>query len=106
VSLDQRRALLVAALGFLQLRRAPPEVAPLRRWLDSWTGLGAVVAGMERQGYDVSLTRYPEGWRSTFIRRNHATRSWVGQVLTFHPTPWRAVQHAAWNVLDQDRDAS
>jgi hypothetical protein len=53
VSLDQPRALLVAALGFLQLRQAPPEVAPLRRWIDSWTGIGAVVTGMERQGYDV-----------------------------------------------------
>jgi hypothetical protein len=54
------------------------------------------------QGYDLSLTRYAEGWRSTFIRRNHATRPWVGQVLSFHPTPWRAVQHAAWKVLDAD----
>jgi hypothetical protein len=58
---------------------------------------------MERHGYDVSLTRYPDGWRATFIRRDHATRPWVGQVLTFHPTPWQAVQHAAWTMLDQDR---
>lgn len=101
---ERRRALLTAALGFLQLGDQPPEVASLRRWLDSWNGLGAVVTGMERQGYDVSLTRYPEGWRAAFIRRDHATRPWVGQVLSFHPTPWGAVQHAAWNVLDQDRD--
>jgi hypothetical protein len=43
-----------------------------------------IVTGMERQGYDVSLTRYPEGWRATFIRRDHMTRPWVGQVLSFH----------------------
>ncbi len=103
VEAASRRALLVAALGFLQLREQPPEIAPLRHWLDSWSGLGAIVTGMERQGYDLSLTRYAEGWRSTFIRRNHATRPWVGQVLSFHPTPWRAVQHAAWNVLDGER---
>lgn len=42
---DRRRALLAAALGFLQLREQPTEVAPLRRWLDSWTGLGAFVVG-------------------------------------------------------------
>jgi hypothetical protein len=33
---DHRRALLTAALGFLQLREQPAEVATLRRWLDSW----------------------------------------------------------------------
>lgn len=50
VSVDQRRALLVAVLGFLQLREQPPEVAPLRRWLGCWRGIGAVVTGMEHQG--------------------------------------------------------
>jgi hypothetical protein len=25
---------------------------------------------MERQSYDVSLTRYPQGWRSTFLRES------------------------------------
>jgi hypothetical protein len=60
---------------------------------------------MERQGYDVSLTRYPQGWRCTFLRRDHTTRPWVGQVLSFRMTPWRAVQHAAWTVLKQDDPA-
>jgi hypothetical protein len=95
---------LIAALGFLELRQQPPEVAPLRRWLNSWSGLGAVVIGMERQGYDVSLTRYPQCWRCTFLARDHTTRPWVGQVLSFHETPWRAVQHAAWTALDSERD--
>src|SRR5262249_31697176 len=64
-----RRALLTAALGFLQLREDPPEVAPLRQWLDSWSGLGAVVDGMGRLGYDVALTHHggtPLGWRALF----------------------------------------
>jgi hypothetical protein len=38
---DARRAVLVAALGFLQLREPVPEVTPFRKWLDSWKGLGA-----------------------------------------------------------------
>jgi hypothetical protein len=71
----------------------------LRTWLDSWNGLGAVVAGMERQGYDASLIRYPEGWRAAFLPRDHTTRPSVGQVLSFHETPWRAVQAAAREAL-------
>jgi hypothetical protein len=63
VSLTERRSVLMAALGFLELRHQPPEVVMLRQWLDSWSGLGAVVVGMERQSYDLSLTRYPQGWR-------------------------------------------
>jgi len=39
----------------------------LRTWLDSWTGIGHVVVGMHRQGYDLQLTQYDErGWRATF----------------------------------------
>jgi hypothetical protein len=71
----------------------------LHSWLDSWNGLGAVVTGMERQGYDASLTRYPGGWRVAFLPRDHTTRPWVGQVLSFHATPWRAVQAAAREAL-------
>ncbi|HSF05660.1 MAG TPA: hypothetical protein VLG10_07685 [Methylomirabilota bacterium] len=43
--------------------------APGGRWLESWAEVGAVVTGMERQWYHVSLTRFPGGWRATFIRR-------------------------------------
>jgi hypothetical protein len=39
--------------------RAPGRGArPLRRWLDGWRGAGVIVEGMERSGWDVSLTRY------------------------------------------------
>jgi hypothetical protein len=39
----------------------------LRTWLDCWSGIGHVVVGMARQGYDLQLTRYDErGWRATF----------------------------------------
>jgi hypothetical protein len=35
----------------------------LRTWLDSWSGIGHIVVGMARQGYDLQLTRYDEkGW--------------------------------------------
>jgi len=28
----------------------------LRKWLDSWPGIGHVAAGMHRQGFDLQLT--------------------------------------------------
>ena len=46
---DRRRALLVAALGFALLNRwqAVRELVMLQAWLDSWSGLGAIVVGMQ-----------------------------------------------------------
>ena len=39
----------------------------LRPWLDSWAGIGHLVVGMHRQGFDLQLTQYDErGWRTTF----------------------------------------
>jgi hypothetical protein len=102
--LQRRRRLLVAAVGFALVRPPdpPPALAALHGWLDSWTGVGHIVTGMLRQRYDVSITSYEQGWRATFLRRDHATRPWVGQILSFHPSPWRAVQHAAWTTLGKE----
>jgi hypothetical protein len=52
-STDRRRAALIAALGFVQLAERSAELVTLRRWLDSWAGLGDVIAGLTRQGMDV-----------------------------------------------------
>jgi len=97
-----RRAVLTAALGFAALRPdAPPAVlAALHGWLDSWRGLGHVVAGMERQGYDLELSRLNGlGWRASFYvsGRIHSFTATTG--TAFEPTPWRAVQRAAWRAL-------
>ena len=64
----------------------------LRECLGSWPGIGRVVVGMARQGYDVHLTRYGEqGWRGTFYPAGtaHSPTSAVGSV--FAPTQWEAV---------------
>jgi len=53
-STEQRRATLVAALGFAQLDVAPghePAVDALKSYLGSWRGVGDVVVGMNRHGY-------------------------------------------------------
>jgi len=57
-----------AALGFAGLPRLSYDRAlwALRFWLDSWSGIGDIERGMERQGFDLQLTRYDEkGWRAT-----------------------------------------
>src|SRR5688572_21701854 len=99
-----------ARLTFLPLRRrfshraaeasvpAParaPALRLLRRWLDTWAGLGLVVVGVERQGLRFSLSHIAEGeWRASFMAR----ATFIAHPL-FAPagfggakTPWRTVQ--------------
>jgi hypothetical protein len=64
---DQRGQLLRAALGFAGLSATDRSLHILRFYLDSWTGIGRIAAGMHRQGYDLQLTQYDErDWRATF----------------------------------------
>jgi hypothetical protein len=51
---DRRGRLLLVKLEAARLRTSVHPLPALRAWLDSWDGLGAVVTGMERQGYDAS----------------------------------------------------
>lgn len=97
---DRRRLLLRAALGFLQLAPRAPELRLLHRWLDTWSGLGAIVAGLHRLGYDLHLTQYGDDtWRATFFVTGFA-HSIVGG-SAWEPTPWTAVQRAAWAALNK-----
>jgi hypothetical protein len=100
----RRGRLLYVVLTALQLRvppsREPGVIPTLRRWLDSWTGIGLVVTGMARQGFDLQLTRYgEEGWRATFYTagKEHSVTASVGSA--WERTPWQAVQGAAWDTL-------
>ena len=95
-----RPPLLIAALGFALVEGDAPELALVHAWLGTWSGIGLVAAGMARQGYDLSLTRYDDrGWRATFFVTGieHAPTGATGSA--FEPTPWLAVQRAAWNAL-------
>ena len=63
----KRRALLAAALGFALLELNQRELRLLHSRLSTWTGIGRIIVGMHRKGYDVQLTQYDErGWRATF----------------------------------------
>jgi len=96
--LDSRVRLLGAALGFLALEPKASELRLLHRCFDTWRGVGDVVAGMARQGYDLELRRYDgQGWRALFFVAGQA-HSIVG-ATAWEPTPWRAVQRAAWETL-------
>src|SRR5206468_10246644 len=92
---DRRRALLVAALAAARVTSREPALLVVHAWLDSWRGIGSIVVGMARHGYDLSLASDRDGWRATFLHRSHLMQPWIGQVLTWCSSPWLAVQEAA-----------
>ena len=103
---DHRQALLRAALGFLTLRWSvpPPPAIALAAWLDSWTGIGLIAVGMHRQYYDLQLTQYDDrGWRATFFMTGMEHSIIKLTASAFQPTPWRAVQQAAWETLQRNQ---
>ncbi len=95
---DPRLPVLRTALGFLQVEPTEPELQLLHRWLDTWNGIGLVVTGMARQGWDLQLTAYGDGhWRATFYITGMAHSVFGGSA--WEPTPWRAVQVAGWAAI-------
>ena len=59
---------LRAALAFLRLPPTEPELRRQHRWLDTWTGVGLITVGVERQGTRLSSSRLTEGeWRAMFM---------------------------------------
>jgi hypothetical protein len=100
VSDSVRTRLLRAALGFVNIAPQTRELQLLHCWLDSWRGIGDIVAGMARQGYDLQLARYDgRGWRATFYTSGmeHSATSAIGSA--WEPTPWTATQRAALEAL-------
>jgi hypothetical protein len=94
---DPPGGLLRAALGFLSVEPREPELEMLHRWLDTWSGIGHVIAGMSRQGYDLELRRYNgQGWRATFYPAGfeHSRTTFHGSALM--PTPWQARSGRRW----------
>jgi hypothetical protein len=75
-----------------------PALHALRIWLDSWTGIGHVAPGMQRQGYDLQLTQYDErGWRATvysFVGESSLRRPPVAPLAPHQPAPARDAAHA------------
>ncbi len=94
-----RHRALYAALGFCQIADGPafPEVTALKRWLSTWSGLGHVVVGMQRQGYAVTLRKLPDdGWNAIFQRDAMLAPDGFANAAT----PFEAVLRAAWSAVN------
>jgi hypothetical protein len=83
VELDLRGRRLRAALAAVLVRDHAPELRLVREWLDSWSGIGLIIAGMTHQGWDVQLTAYSARTGSRGIA--HSIVGGTG----YEPTPWR-----------------
>lgn len=96
---------MFATLAAAALPRVPADMElafrALHGWLGSWRGIGDIVTGMNRQGYDLALTQYPDGWRCTFhtTGREHSLTSRTGSA--WEKTAALAVQQAAARALDK-----
>ena len=96
---DRLGRLLLVTLEAARVDAELPVLVALRVWLDSWRGIGAVERGMARQGYDLQLTRYDDrGWRATFYTTGMEHSPTCATGSAWERTPWRAVQHAAWDA--------
>ena len=95
---DRRRALLTAALGFLQLPLQTPALRALHSWLDCWSGIGLVVVGMERQGFSLSLRKYGNG-DGAWVAQFNSDAMTASDGFGSGQTPWTAVQQAAWRAV-------
>jgi hypothetical protein len=91
-------------------RSAPPAaysrsnrarlVRLLHRCFDTWRGIGDVVAGMARQGYDLELRRYDgRGWRAMFFLSGSEHSLTADAGSAWAPSPWEAAQRAATDAL-------
>jgi hypothetical protein len=64
--------------------------------MDSRHGLGDVVGGLNAP-LDLELRQFPHGWRANLYPTGTAHSIVVSSA--WEPTPWRAVQQAAWTAL-------
>jgi hypothetical protein len=96
---DRRLASLRAAIGFLQLAPRAQELRLLHRWLDTWSGVGLITVGVERLGHRLSLSHIAEAeWRAQFS----AHPMWAPVEYGVAPTPWGAMQRAAWAAVKKE----
>jgi hypothetical protein len=97
---DRLGRLLLVTLEAARVDADLPVVGALRSWLNSWRGIGEVERGMERQGYDLQLTRYDaRGWRATFYTTGMEHSITSATASAWAPTPWLATQREAWEAL-------
>jgi hypothetical protein len=100
LELDPRGRRLSAALAAVLVPDNAPELRLVRAWLDSWSGIGLIVVGMSHQGFTVSLGEHGVGrWIAVFFHGRGGHEPIAAAGTAQEPTPWRAVQRAACEVL-------
>jgi hypothetical protein len=93
---------LRAALAAALVTSPAPELELVHRWLDSWRGIGDIVMGMFRQGWDVQLIDYGDGhWRATFYVTGQAYSIVGGSA--WEAAPWTADLKSA-GIIRSERD--
>ena len=98
--MSDRRATLAAALGSLALEPRAPELQLLHRCFDSWRGIGDIVTGMARQGFQVSLGDHGAGqWIAVFYAGHGGQQPLEAAGTAQASTPWAAVQRAAQRAV-------
>jgi hypothetical protein len=102
---DSRARLLRAALGFLLLEPHAPELGLMHAWLDNWRGIGHVVTGMKRQGYEVSIGDHGGQWIAVFYEGHGGYEQLDAAGTAQAATPWEAVQRGAWQALAKHQDS-
>jgi hypothetical protein len=80
-----------------------PELRLIHRWLDSWRGVRWIAMGMHAEHHALALRRRESsGWTATFTftgKTNLPPAAPSG--LATMPSPWEAVQWAAWQVIER-----
>ncbi len=98
---ERPRTHLIAALAALRVRNIDaPELRHVHALLDSWRGIGLIVVGMARQGFQVSLGDHGSGqWIAVFYRGSGGQERIEAAGTAQAATPWEAVQRAGWEAL-------
>ena len=85
------------------VRAHAPELALVHRWLDSWSGIGLIVVGMQRQGFRLSLGDHgARRWIAIFYGGHGGHEPITAAGTAQAPTPWQAVQRAAWAAMGRN----
>jgi hypothetical protein len=61
---------LRAALAAVLVKAEEPELRLMHDWLDSWSGIGLIVVGMTRQGFQLGLDQRTGQWLALFLPRH------------------------------------
>jgi hypothetical protein len=86
------------------VRDNAPELRLMREWLDNWSGIGLIIAGMTYQGWDVQLTAYAtRDWRANFFPVGSRTSS---SAVRRRSRRRGAVQRAAWQAMTKTQEAA